>query len=410
VIARLLFRVIALLVGGRKSDRFWSLLDSTGIICFVGPNGSGKSLAMVASALDTLDGRQWTCFEALHRHHAAYRAHSLECDACSPPGHVARLHKRLGGLTPDRFCDVGAGLLLEHAYGERLVYSTVVLTDEDGEDHPRFRPLDDYRTLLQIEHSDVLFDEVAGVSDASDSGAIPTQVVNWLHTLRKADVRLRITTPAYGRCSKPVRQVVQVVVDARSFMPENRVEGRLWRPRRGFVFFAYDAFSFEDFTAGAAERLAPLARASLWRPGHRAESSYDTLGQVIALGHVDEHGLCTVCAGSRSRPRCACPTNVDALDDDLVVVETVSGSGSRVRSAKTREQLEAEAAEAVGGGPPGRQARQRRSRGGEPPAAVPAAAPEAPAPSSDAAGDLGLTLVAPPGPERSEGPEKYFEK
>ncbi len=366
------------------SDQFWQLLDSTGIICFVGPNGSGKSLCAVAAALETLDGRTWTCYEAMHRHHEPFRRHAENCSTCPQPVHVARMHKRLKALPPDHFCPRGVEVLEACATGERLVYSTVVLIDDEGDDHPRFRPLVDYRQLLMIEHADCLFDEVAGVSDASESGSIPVQVINWLHTLRKSDVRLRVTTPAYSRCSKPVRQVVQVVVDARSFFPEARVEGRLWRPRQGFMFTAYDAFSFEDFTSGSRERLQSMGRAVLWRPGHEAERRYDTLGQVLALGHVDEHGLCSICGGSRSRPKCACDPHL-CSDSEVVVVETVSAGGARVRTGKTQEQLDAEAAAAVDG-PPARQARQRRSAGVSP--AVGASPPEAPAPSLGAVEDL----------------------
>lgn len=362
-LGKVLYRCMALVT---PSDSFWSLVDSTGIVVFVGPNGSGKSLCAVAAALSTLEGRRWTCFEAMHHHHHAYADHAAECDTCLPPALVSRYAKRHDTFDAGSpFCAGGLAALHHGHTGERLVYSTVVLTGQDGEDHPRFRPLIDYRQLLTIEHSDVLFDEVAGVSDASESGAIPVQVINWLHTLRKADVRLRVTTPAYSRCSKPIRQVAQLVVDARSFFPERRVEGRLWRPRQGFLFSAYDAFTFEDFTAGGKERLTPAARASLWRPGHPAESAYDTLGQVLALGHVTEHGLCSACGGSRSRPKCACPS--DHIDGPTEVVETVSSAGTRTRTLRalgSGDEVPGSAAvpPAAGGVLP-RQPRQRRSGG-----------------------------------------------
>lgn len=314
------------------SDRFWQLLDSTGITIFVGPNGSGKSLCAVLSRLGVLDGKTWECHEAAHAHHEAYRAHERECADCVAPNLVARRHR--DGRLEVEVCRVGFELLDQGARGERLVYSTVALIDpETGDDHERYRPLLDYQQLLGIEHAEVLFDEVAGISDASESAAVPVQVVNWLHTLRKADVRLAVTTPAYARCSKPIRQVAQVVVDARSFFPEPRQAGRLWRPRRMFAFVAFDAFAFEDFTTGTREKVPPLARAVFWRPGSRAERHYDTLGQVLALGHVTEAGLCSACGGARSRPKCACPVDHGAADVQLVVEETVSASGSRVRRA-----------------------------------------------------------------------------
>lgn len=308
-------------------QRMWDLLDRTGIVIFVGPNGSGKSLAAVASRLAVLRGTAWECREATHAHHAAYREHQAGCGQCPPAPAVARTLRR---DQVERFCEQGRAALESGAHGERVVYSTVVLLDDDGEEHERFRPLVDYRQLLTIEHADVLFDEVAGVSDSSDSGSIPVQVVQWLHTLRKSDVRLVVTTPAYGRCSKPIRQVAQMVVDCRSYISEPATSGRLWRPRQGFILKAYDAFSFEDFTTGTADRVKAQCVVALWRPGHEAERRYDTLGQVLMLGHVTESGMCSACGGQRSKPRCACPGDASG---PLEVVEVVSASGSRTRKA-----------------------------------------------------------------------------
>jgi hypothetical protein len=228
-------------------------------------------------------------------------------------------------------------------HGVRLVYSTVPLLDDEGEPHSLYRPLVDFRQLVTIEHSDVLFDEVAGVSDSSDSSGVPVQVTNWLHQLRKRDCRLRVTTPAYARCSKPIRQVAQIVVDARSFFPERQQSGRLWRPRRAMLFRAFDAFAFDDYTAGVAkgERIKSLAGAAFWRPGSEAADRYDTLGAVQALGHVTEGGMCAVCGGSRSRPRCACDHSVDDIPAHRISVEEVVGSGgARVRRAVVIDQVD----------------------------------------------------------------------
>ena len=308
-----------------KSNQMWGLIDATGIVCFVGPNGSGKSLAMVHAVLPVLDGVPWECDVYAHKHHKRYQGHveaaagGCGCDLRSV----------------DLWCDEGQATSRAGCAGERFVYSTVPLLDEDGNDHPRFRPLTDYRDLLDIEHSDVLFDEVAGISDASDSQSMPVQVTNWLHKLRKADVRLRVTTPAYARCSKPIRQACQVVVDSRAFMPELRASGRLWRPRQGMLYRAFDAFEFADYSPSTGERLPSLARAAFWRPGSRASAAYDTLGQVLSLGHVTDSGMCAVCGGARRRPVCSCSHEVDDVPTEgLKVVETVSASGSRVRRAQ----------------------------------------------------------------------------
>jgi hypothetical protein len=311
----------------RGSDKLWTLVDRSGIVVFVGPNGSGKSLAAVASTLGALRGVEWSCDQLAHHHARELAQHIDRCeDGCDRD--TAR---------PVALCDVGREWYEESCYGVRLVYSTVPLLGDDGEPHDLYRPLVDFRQLVTIEHADVIFDEVAGVSDSSDSAGVPVQVTNWLHQLRKRDVRLRVTTPAYARCSKPIRQVAQVVVDARSFFPERSESGRLWRPRRAMIFRAFDAFAFDEFTASTAkgERVPAMASAAYWRPGSEAERRYDTLAAVQALGHVLEGGMCAVCGGSRSRPRCACSHEVDDLAaDQLHIVESVAAGGARVRRAE----------------------------------------------------------------------------
>lgn len=313
----------------RRSDRLWDLVDRTGIVVFVGPNGSGKSLAAVASTLSALRGVPWSCRMLGHHHSRPLADHIASCE---------HEHQRCdrSASEPTYLCPDGVDLESAYCHGTRIVYSTVPLLDDSGEPHELYRPLVDFRQLVTIEHGDVLFDEVAGVSDSSDSSGVPVQVTNWLHQLRKRDVRLRVTTPAYARCSKPIRQVAQVVVDSRSFFPERSSAGRLWRPRRAMMFRAFDAFAFDEFTASVSkgDRLKPIAGAAFWRPGSEASTRYDTLGAVQALGHVTEGGMCCVCGGARSRPRCACASDVDELTPaELRVDESVSASGARVRKA-----------------------------------------------------------------------------
>lgn len=327
--------VWSLLAKIRKSDRLWQLVDATGIVVFVGPNGSGKSLAAVASTLSALRGVGWQCAILAHHHNEPLRRHIESCDA--------DLSCRRDSSVAVWLCDVGLAIAADTCEGVRLVYSTVPLLDDNGDVHELYEPLVDFRQLVTIEHADVVFDEVAGISDASDSAGVPVQVTNWLHQLRKRDVRLRVTTPAYARCSKPIRQVAQVVVDARSFFPEPSTSGRLWRPRRGMLFRAFDAFDFADYTASTADRVRPLAGAAFWRPGSEAARRYDTLAAVGALGHVTEGGMCGVCGGSRSRPKCACDHSVDDVPMHLLrVEESVSGAGSRTRRAVVLQEAEAE--------------------------------------------------------------------
>lgn len=336
MIGRLAYRLWAFFV---SSARLWELLEGTGIAVFVGPNGSGKSLVMVQSMLTTLAGREWECWDAEHKHHRPFVRHAEKCETCALSSylpHAVRSASDVEHLVDEGvLCPAGGVVLVECSKGVRKVYSTVPLTLDKGIPHPLYVPLNDYRQLLTIEHADVLFDEVAGIADASASSSMPVQVINWQHKLRKADIRQRVTTPAYSRCALPIRQVAQVVVETRSFFAA-RSDGKLWRPRRLVLATAYDAWGFEDFMASDGQRakLRPMARALLWVPTCDAVRHYNSWGQVLSLGHVTEGGMCISCGGGRSRPKCGCEDDhADAEAHELVVEKITSASGARTHKA-----------------------------------------------------------------------------
>jgi hypothetical protein len=284
---------------------FWGLLDASSIIVFVGPNGSGKSLAAVASLLPVLDGQEYDCTVIDHRHHRQYQDHVETCDRCT---------MGVGEASEEARCTTGRRLVDQGRYGVRRVYSTAELLDQDGQPHPLFVQLQSFQQLVRVEHADIFFDEVAGVMDSGESDKIPVQVRNFIRKLRHFENRLLVTSPAYMNCAKSIRQVCQVVVDSRSFFPEKVADGRRWKPMRGMVYRAYDAFGFEDFTASSKETQPLLVKTYFWRPGSRSSSSYNSLGQVQSLGHVDESGLCMGCGGTRRAPACACPDDVDPVE------------------------------------------------------------------------------------------------
>lgn len=335
MIARFCFRVWSFFI---TSSKLWGLLEQTGITVFVGPNGAGKSLVMVQAELATLAGREWECWDAEHKHQAGFKRHCDTCEVCSLDtykphgcGSAADLEDlRSRGVV----CDSATEILTAASVGVRRVFSTVPLTVSRGVPHPLYEPLTDYRQLLHIEHADVLFDEVAGIADASASSTMPVQVVNWMHKLRKADVRLRVTTPAYARCALPIRQVAQVVVEMRAFFP-GPANGKLWRPRRVVLATAYDAFAFDQFMAndGQRNKLKPVAKGLLWVPTAKATEVYNSWGAVLQLGHVNETGMCVACGGARSRPKCGCAEDHFDADHVLEVETTVTAAGSRVKRA-----------------------------------------------------------------------------
>jgi hypothetical protein len=276
--------------GGSRNGLAEAVRTASPIHAFVGANGGGKTLAMVHATLPTLAGIAWSCDNPAH-------------------AHTAR------GVTS----------------GQRRVLSTVQLLDPaTGDPHPLCDLFTDYRQLLDLEHADVLMDEVTGVASSRQSQSLPVQVENLLVQLRRRDVVLRWTSPDFARADKVMREVTQHVTYCSGSMPAPRsADGRLWRERRLFLWTTFAGSDFEDFTVSKRERLKPEARQWFWRPGCEAERVYSTLAGVAALGVATDGGMCLHCGGQRSRPRCACPSTT-LLGDG--VVEVVDARGTRRRS------------------------------------------------------------------------------
>jgi hypothetical protein len=255
---------------GRRARR------QTSIHAYVGANGSGKSLAMVHDTLTTLAGVKWICRNPDH------------------------LHTQLD------YADPATGEIGPKYEGLRRVLSTVRLIDAGtGEDHPLYERLTDWAQLLTAEHADVLFDEVVGIASSREHAGLPVQVQNLLVQLRKRDLVLRLTAPAFARMDKIIREVTQAVTLCRGLLGK-RPEGALWRQSRLFWFKTYNAVDFEDFTADSSEKLSAIATAFMWGPRSLAFASYDTLGQVERVGEILDSGRCAHCGGKRSIPNCRC--------------------------------------------------------------------------------------------------------
>jgi len=237
-----------------------------GIRAYIGPNGHGKSLAMVNDALASLSG-----------------------------GRPVLSNVRLLDYVNPRACDDQACTSTDH--------------DRHQAAHPLFIPLVDFSQLLDATNCDVLLDEITGVASSRESSSLPVQVVNMLVQLRRRDVTLSWTAPAWSRADKVLREVSQVVVECRGYMPVKRLseDGEsMWRDRRLFRWSAYDATAFDEWSAGKRETAHKLVGQWHWRPKGLAHSAYDTFDQVSSLGWAMESGLCMSCGGRRAVPRCEC--------------------------------------------------------------------------------------------------------
>lgn len=199
---------------------------------------------------------------------------------------------------------------LGHMADGRHVLSTVPLLDPaTGDAHPLYIPLTDWRQFLDARSCHILLDEVTGVADAREFASMPVQLRNLLVQLRKRDVTVAWTSPAWQFADVTLRRVTQTVTVCRGFAAVER-PGSMWRDRRLFSWRTYDAADLDEFTEGKRSDLKPLVREFFWGPGSEVFRAYDTLAQVHTLGHISQSGQCLDCGGRRTAPKCSCSSGV----------------------------------------------------------------------------------------------------
>jgi hypothetical protein len=256
------------------------------ITAYVGANGSGKSLLAVQDSVAALlAGRRVVS--------------------------TARLVDPEGGACDDESCTGWAG------------------HPDHGRAHPLWTPLLRWDDLLQAEHCDVLMDEVTGVASARESSSLPAAVADVLVQLRRRDVRLRWTAPAWARADLVLRECTQAVVLCTGLV-RRRVEGQLW-PRSRWVWSRMvDARDLDELTQaqrqGTARVQPRVIVRSLQRVGATdARRWYDSLDSVASLSQSVSRGTCLVCGGRRVQPRCECGEGAAAPDRARRVVDAAPG-------------------------------------------------------------------------------------
>ena len=234
------------------------------IHAYVGPNGGGKSAAAVWDTLPSLElGRP-----VLATVRVLDWANPHLCDGCDVIG-----------------CELGHWAA-----------------------HPLWQSFTEWKQLLEAEHCDVIMDEVTGIASSRESQGMPAAVANFLVQLRRRDVVLRWTCPAWARADKVIRECTQAVTYCRGSLPVRSTDDsdRVWRSRRLFRWQTFDATVFEDFTAGKREKIDPELKDLHWGPGSPVFSAYDTFDAVSVIGTVSDSGRCAHCGGRRSAPACSC--------------------------------------------------------------------------------------------------------
>lgn len=269
---------------------------------FVGPNGTGKSAVMV---YDTLPSLEWgrpvlSTVRLLDYRNPRPCPGGVYCD--DPANHERP--RTVTELVPFDPADPASPKVRQtRETGETVVHACA---------HPLYIPFRSYTQLLDFRDGDVLMDEVTGVASSRESSGMPPQVANLLVQLRRRNVVLRWSAPAWGRADKIIRECSQAVTLTSAFLPRRvrQVEGeppRLWRERRLFLARTFDATLFDEFDAHRADDDLPtLAWALYWGPGSSMFRAYDTYDAVTSLGWANEAGMCITCGGKRLHRKCDC--------------------------------------------------------------------------------------------------------
>lgn len=250
------------------------------IHAFVGLNGAGKTMAMVLDVAPELNGRRWECREEDHAH--------------TDPQYDGR----------GEFVGFGPAAVFEGFY---RVLSTVRLLDpETGQLHPRYERFDDWRQMDGLEHAVLLLDEITGVAHSRDGGSLPHDIMNRLMQMRKGDVRVQWSAPAWARADKLIREVTQAVTVCQGSYPVRGEGTGLWKANRCFSLRTFSMEDFDEWTSGRMDKLKPLVSDWVWGPTSIAFRLYNTKQKVTRLGHSTDSGVCVECGGARRRPECSC--------------------------------------------------------------------------------------------------------
>jgi hypothetical protein len=269
----------------RAMRRGWPIMG------YVGPNGGGKSAAMVWDTLPSLlAGRP-----VLSTVRILDWENPRTCEGCDEPDHTRPVFGEVILGTEDE-----NGLPLREVVG----YET------HKQAHPLYVRLHRWEQILDAKSVDVLMDEVTGVASSRESQSMPAPVANLLVQLRRRDVVLRWSAPAWARSDKIIRECSQAVTYCQGRLPKLSDQGdRQWRQRRLFVWKTYDASDFEDFTSGKRENLDCMTSDLHWGPKSPVFQAYDTYDSVATIGTVSDAGRCYRCGGKRATPVCRCDSD-----------------------------------------------------------------------------------------------------
>jgi hypothetical protein len=271
---------------------------------YVGSNGGGKSAAMVWDTLPTLAAGK----PVLGTVRLLDYENPRDCDddlCASDPlsGHFVKSMPEPAAVRE------AFSIILDARGRSEYLANAGTIVGVHRAAHPLWIPLVDWQQVLDGRWVDLLLDEVTGAASSRDSMSLPSAVANKLVQLRRADITVRWSSPAWARADKIIRECSSAVTYCTGMMKKTASDeggARSWRQARLFKWKTYDANDFEDFTAGKRQEMSALVVDWHWGPKSPAFRAYDTYDAVLAVGTVTESGTCYRCGGSRPRPRCTC--------------------------------------------------------------------------------------------------------
>lgn len=244
---------------------------------------------------------------ARQREHATAQPAYRDRDSGRSRRRMAPIHAYIGANGSGKSLAMVHDTLPSLQAGRRVLSTVRLLDPVTGEPHPSYERLTDWGQLMEAEHCDVLFDEVVGIASARESQGMPVQVANLLVQLRRRDVVLRWSAPAWARADKIIRECTQAVTVCRGYMTKRDPGApRLWAPKRLFKWKTYPALDFDQASQGQIEKMPSGSSSWFWGPSSAAFASYDTLDQVERVGDVLDSGRCVHCGGRKTIPRCSC--------------------------------------------------------------------------------------------------------
>lgn len=237
------------------------------ITAYVGANGSGKSLLAVSDCLPSLEsGRLVVSSVRLLDPDASGECEDESCDWPGHPNHRPA--------------------------------------------HPNWRPLLSWNDILEAEHCDLLLDEVTGIVSSRASSSLPGQIADVLVQLRRRDVVLRWTAPAWARADVLLRECTQAAVMSKGLF-RRRAAGQDWPSSTWIRWKMVDARDLDELTQ--AQRLGTARnKLNVWARGFgrvaamRGRLAYATLDAVSSLSSASHKGTCIVCGGRVAQPACSC--------------------------------------------------------------------------------------------------------